>query len=191
MLFAISGNPLALVVVFAALAALIALWVLRRKSRIEEKLLEKHVLDRRKNWIEKELLEKPPAQPVHAEPATEQLAVEPPALTTPSVTPARTGVISPSRYQQAIFDELASGSGNVVVNAVAGSGKSTTIRQGVTKVRGRRILVSFNKNIAKENAEKLRVAGKTSIVNRINTTSSPRSSSTTCMNVASSCGLPI
>ena len=33
----------------------------------------------------------------------------------------------PSLYQQAVYDFITNGKGNAVINAVAGSGKSTTI----------------------------------------------------------------
>lgn len=60
-----------------------------------------------------------------------------------------------SKYQQAVFENVATGTGHTVVNAVAGSGKTTTIVEGMTHVpRGNRVLfVAFNKAIA-ENLKK-------------------------------------
>jgi len=55
-----------------------------------------------------------------------------------------------SQYQLAVFENIASGAGHTVVNAVAGSGKTTTIVEAMKHVpRGRRTLfVAFNKSIA-------------------------------------------
>lgn len=55
-----------------------------------------------------------------------------------------------SKYQQAIFDFVENGSGNAVVEAVAGSGKTTTIVEAVKRVKGSSILLAFNKTIAEE-----------------------------------------
>lgn len=62
---------------------------------------------------------------------------------------------TPSVYQQAIFDDIMFGEGNTVIDAVAGSGKTTTIKQALhyidpsKKVR----FVAFNKHIQVELAE--------------------------------------
>jgi DNA helicase-2/ATP-dependent DNA helicase PcrA len=58
-----------------------------------------------------------------------------------------------SNYQLAIDDAILNGRGNIVVNAVAGAGKSTQIRRNVNMVSGRRVLVAFNAHIAKANQE--------------------------------------
>ncbi len=58
----------------------------------------------------------------------------------------------PSKYQQAIFDWVKYGVGNAVVEAVAGSGKTTTIVKALDIIpTDRRILfLAFNKHIVKE-----------------------------------------
>lgn len=59
----------------------------------------------------------------------------------------------PSPYQQAFFDALADTSlGNLFVEAVAGSGKTTTIVEGCNRLptTATRILLAFNKSIAEE-----------------------------------------
>lgn len=55
-----------------------------------------------------------------------------------------------SKYQQAVFEDVANGDGHTVVNAVAGSGKTTTIVYAMRHVPpGKRTLfVAFNKGIA-------------------------------------------
>lgn len=57
-----------------------------------------------------------------------------------------------STYQEAVFADIESGSGHTVVLARAGSGKTTTIMEGLKLVpRGLSVLmVAFNKSIAKE-----------------------------------------
>lgn len=54
----------------------------------------------------------------------------------------------PSEYQTAIFSWIREGSGDAMVNAVAGSGKTTTIVQAANIVRGRGLFCAFNKHIA-------------------------------------------
>ncbi len=56
-----------------------------------------------------------------------------------------------SSYQNAIFDEIAKRSGNVGVNAVAGSGKTTTIVEGIkrnTSACDTVLMAAFGKDIA-------------------------------------------
>ena len=62
-----------------------------------------------------------------------------------------------SKYQSAVFENVANGAGHTVVNAVAGSGKTTTIEEAVKHVpAGKRTLfVAFNKGIATELAKRL------------------------------------
>jgi DNA helicase II / ATP-dependent DNA helicase PcrA len=62
-----------------------------------------------------------------------------------------------STYQLAVFDNVANGTGHTVVNAVAGSGKTTTIEEAVKHVpRGKRVLfVAFNKAIEEELGRRL------------------------------------
>ena len=57
-----------------------------------------------------------------------------------------------SHYQQAIFDEVANGDQHVVVLARAGSGKTTTIVEAISRIpQGKSaIFVAFNKHIADE-----------------------------------------
>jgi DNA helicase-2/ATP-dependent DNA helicase PcrA len=56
----------------------------------------------------------------------------------------------PSRYQQAVFAFVSEGEGNGVVEAVAGSGKTTTIVHSLkhTTPRSRIVFVAYNKHIA-------------------------------------------
>ncbi len=55
-----------------------------------------------------------------------------------------------SPYQTSIFAFIESGTGNAIIEAVAGSGKSTTIINGMKKARGTTIFLAFNKAIADE-----------------------------------------
>jgi DNA helicase II / ATP-dependent DNA helicase PcrA len=57
-----------------------------------------------------------------------------------------------SKYQLAVFDNVANGTGHTVVNAVAGSGKTTTIVEALTHIPAgcRTLFVAFNKSIAEE-----------------------------------------
>ena len=62
-----------------------------------------------------------------------------------------------SRFQRAIFTEVSTGSGHVVVVARAGSGKTTTMVEALNHVpSGRKVLgVAFNKSIATELASRV------------------------------------
>lgn len=55
-----------------------------------------------------------------------------------------------SSFQTSIFAFVETGTGNAIVEAVAGSGKSTTIIEAMKKVRGNSIFLAFNKAIADE-----------------------------------------
>jgi len=59
---------------------------------------------------------------------------------------------APSPYQQKVFDFVENGQGNAVVNAVAGSGKTTTIVEALKLVpmSMSSIFVAFNKSIVEE-----------------------------------------
>lgn len=59
---------------------------------------------------------------------------------------------TPSRYQQAIYDYIEHESGNLVVEAAAGSGKTTTLVKCVTLIPGNKriLLCAFNKDIVEE-----------------------------------------
>jgi DNA helicase-2/ATP-dependent DNA helicase PcrA len=65
----------------------------------------------------------------------------------------------PSTYQAGIFDWIESGRGHAVVEAVAGSGKTTTIVSAAKLLQGDGLFVAFNKSIADMLAQKL--AGST------------------------------
>lgn len=58
-----------------------------------------------------------------------------------------------STLQEAIFKFVENGdprSGNAIINAVAGSGKTTTIVEALSRVKGSSIFLAFNKSIAEE-----------------------------------------
>lgn len=55
-----------------------------------------------------------------------------------------------SSFQTSIFAFVETGTGNAIVEAVAGSGKSTTIVEAMKLVRGHAIFLAFNKSIADE-----------------------------------------
>ena len=59
---------------------------------------------------------------------------------------------TPSRYQQAIYDYIEHESGNLVVEAAAGSGKTTTLVKCVTLIPANKriLLCAFNKDIVEE-----------------------------------------
>lgn len=57
---------------------------------------------------------------------------------------------TPSKYQQAIFDFVQDGKGHGVVEAVAGSGKTTTLVEALEKTRGKVLFTAFNAAIAAE-----------------------------------------
>ena len=56
--------------------------------------------------------------------------------------------MTPSKYQQAIYDFVAHGEGNAIVRAVAGSGKTTTLVESLKLTQGNGIFLAFNKSIA-------------------------------------------
>ena len=59
---------------------------------------------------------------------------------------------APSPYQAAIFNFITNGSGSAIVEAVAGSGKTTTITQAVKLIPSNQtvLMLAFNKTIAEE-----------------------------------------
>lgn len=65
--------------------------------------------------------------------------------------------MKPSVYQQAVFDHIAdSNKGSAIVEAVAGSGKTTTIVQACERIEDSSVLfLAFNKAIAEELKERL------------------------------------
>jgi DNA helicase-2/ATP-dependent DNA helicase PcrA len=64
---------------------------------------------------------------------------------------------TPSIYQQAIFNEIESGSDNVVIDAVPGSGKTETIIKGISHVPdGLSVcVIAYNKHIVEAGRKKL------------------------------------
>ena len=59
---------------------------------------------------------------------------------------------TPSRYQSAVYENIQSGSGNIVIDAVAGSGKSTTIVNALKLIPENYsvLFLAFNKAIVEE-----------------------------------------
>ena len=55
-----------------------------------------------------------------------------------------------SEYQEAIFDFAEQGSGNAIIEAVAGSGKTSTIKECNRRVKGSKLFLAFNKDIVEE-----------------------------------------
>jgi DNA helicase II / ATP-dependent DNA helicase PcrA len=59
--------------------------------------------------------------------------------------------IIPSKHQEAIYSFVTNGHGNAIVEAVAGSGKTTTLVEAIRRIVGRsNIFLAFNKSIAEE-----------------------------------------
>ena len=63
----------------------------------------------------------------------------------------------PSEYQKIIFDFITKGSGNAVINAKAGSGKTTTLVEAMKLIpkKEKALFVAFNKAIEQELKERL------------------------------------
>jgi len=83
-----------------------------------------------------------------------------PEMPTPTQTPTMLSMLEraafePSPYQQSIFDWIRTGSGDGIVNAVAGSGKTTTLVQAAHLLTTDALFVAFNKHIAEALAAKL------------------------------------
>jgi DNA helicase-2/ATP-dependent DNA helicase PcrA len=55
-----------------------------------------------------------------------------------------------SKFQIPVFEFVEHGSGNAIVNAVAGSGKTTTIVEALKLIKGSSLFLAFNKSIADE-----------------------------------------
>lgn len=64
---------------------------------------------------------------------------------------------TPNKYQQAIYDFILNGEGNAVINAVAGSGKSTTIVNALNIIDPSQsvLFLAFNKSIVEELKKKI------------------------------------
>jgi len=60
-----------------------------------------------------------------------------------------------SKYQQDIFDWVQNGTGNAVVEAVAGSGKTTTLVNALSHMEGHIYFLAFNKHIATDVQKKV------------------------------------
>jgi DNA helicase-2/ATP-dependent DNA helicase PcrA len=65
-------------------------------------------------------------------------------------------MFTPSVYQQSVFNWSTKGSGNAVISAVAGSGKTTTLIELLKLVSGSAIVLAFNKKIQLEMDFKLK-----------------------------------
>ena len=63
--------------------------------------------------------------------------------------------LTPSKYQMGLFAWAATGTGNAVVEAVAGSGKTTSIVNVLKLLRGRVLFLAFNVSIKKELEERV------------------------------------
>jgi DNA helicase-2/ATP-dependent DNA helicase PcrA len=63
-----------------------------------------------------------------------------------------------SKYQEAVFADAATGSGHTVVEAFAGSGKTTTLMESLRHIPGAltALMVAFNKSIAVELEKRIR-----------------------------------
>lgn len=66
-------------------------------------------------------------------------------------SPCRT----PSRYQEAIYDFVTDGTGDALVDATPGSGKTTTLVEAAKLIPDDGLFVAFNKHIATELGERL------------------------------------
>lgn len=88
----------------------------------------------------------PTAGPLdHLEAKWSEARVRPEPAPKPVVAPR-----TPSKYQQAIYDWIKSGSGHAVVEAVAGSGKTTTMVDALALTSGKVLFTAFNAAIARE-----------------------------------------
>lgn len=59
-----------------------------------------------------------------------------------------------SNYQLDVFDFIENGTGNAIVVAVPGSGKTTTLVEGASRMKGKVFMGAFNKKMADELIEK-------------------------------------
>ena len=78
-----------------------------------------------------------------------------------TITFGMTDKFVPSKYQQDIFDFIENGSGNLVVEACAGSGKTTTIMESLRHIHSdkRVLLTCFNKSIQENLSAKVSKGG--------------------------------
>ncbi len=56
----------------------------------------------------------------------------------------------PNRFHHDIFNEIKNTSNNLMIEAVAGSGKTTTLLEIMKMIQGKIIFLAFNKSIAEE-----------------------------------------
>lgn len=61
----------------------------------------------------------------------------------------------PSPAQQAFYNWVSNGNGNCILNAVAGAGKTTTILNGIVRMKGKVWFGVYNKKMANEIKEKI------------------------------------
>ena len=64
---------------------------------------------------------------------------------------------TPSKYQKAVFTYIQKGKGNAVIEAVAGSGKSTTLVQAINLINDSKkvLFLAFNVDIVAELKKKI------------------------------------
>jgi DNA helicase II / ATP-dependent DNA helicase PcrA len=72
-----------------------------------------------------------------------------------------------SEFQESIFDSIAAGGSSLLVQAVAGSGKTTTIVEGVRRALGSSLFLAFNKSIAEELRSRIGSAGECKTLNAL------------------------
>jgi len=67
-------------------------------------------------------------------------------------------MFKPSKYQKAVYEEIKNGKSNILVNAVAGSGKTTTILNAMEFIpsNSKILFVAFNKSIAEELKDRIK-----------------------------------
>jgi len=65
-------------------------------------------------------------------------------------------MFTPSPQQATIFHAIEHGSGNIMIIAVAGSGKTTTLIEGMKRMKGSVVLAAYNKKIADEIQERVK-----------------------------------
>ena len=75
------------------------------------------------------------------------------------VDPRSSRRIEPSPEQFAFFDWTVNGSGSLVLEAVAGAGKSTTLARALGLMEGTVAAIQFNTRVAKEAEEKAKQMG--------------------------------
>lgn len=85
---------------------------------------------------------------------TEAAVAEPP----PAPVAEKRG-FTPSVQQAQVFDWVETGEGNAIIVAVAGAGKTTTLIEACTRMRGRVAMAAYNKRIADEIKEKIAARG--------------------------------